>query len=489
MNRSINILSAAILCIGAVASVWPSTLPNVSSGTNWKRATGSINNCVLSMMISQLADQSKVTGTGVPVEFYAAVLSQDPNGWVAGVLNVRATFAGIGEAQIYPIEGESEVLDEFGRSFRFDSTPLQGSVSGTSFATTLTVRFVFARAIPTFPYLETVYADRDLTVTPKAFNVAAVTATEENIYGIAPAGWQSMNELPSQYTWASVSADMATAARTKLATANHALLDGDFHTYQELVLSQAEVAPILADSGLTQAQKDAAIRQLQLGKLLGKSTVHFCSSHGATGGFFAEPHPLGPGEDPPMDPLVPVDWASVARTTGSHISAPYRPLANRFVFMYSCQCGSSGSALLGAYHIGYQNTAAFGFPGVVFSTLVSGNTSSTVPYNDSNGDLIMTDKLTEHVNKLLGDLAQGSKSVDAMDPTNNAHPPRKFSHGANGINYAARMDMLRFGCPDARLRKVFRASSETDAAVKQFGDWGLLVKELLAVPMMEEEQP
>lgn len=65
----------------------------------------------------------------------------------------------------------------------------------------------------------------------------------------------------------------------------------------------------------------------------------------------------------------------------------------------------------------------------------------------------------------------------------------EFSHGANGINYAARMDMLRFGCPDARLRKVFRASSETDAAVKQFGDWGLLVKELLAVPMMEEEQP
>jgi hypothetical protein len=38
----------------------------------------------------------------------------------------------------------------------------------------------------------------------------------------------------------------------------------------------------------------------------------------------------------------------------------------------------------------------------------------------------------------------------------------EFSHDANGIGFAARMEMLRFGRQDCRA-----------SAVKPFGDWGL----------------
>jgi hypothetical protein len=45
----------------------------------------------------------------------------------------------------------------------------------------------------------------------------------------------------------------------------------------------------------------------------------------------------------------------------------------------------------------------------------------------------MTDKLTGHVNSLLGEMASGMHASAALDDANNEYPPRKVSHGAAGI--------------------------------------------------------
>lgn len=463
---------------------------NVLSGPTWKAVIASRNNCVLKVKTGGMADQYVVTGTGVPVEFYALVVGQDPNqnGWTAAIESVQVAVSGVGEAQIYPLTGETALLQNFGRRFRFDSTALSGSAAGTSFTVTVTVRFRLTRPASPPPNVETTHADIALQVSAKAFNLATVTATSVNNLSSAPSGWQAMNDLPSRYRWASVSSDMATEARTKLAAANHALLEGDFHPYAEHAVSPAELNAILQNGQLTQAQKDAAVRELKLSKLLGKSTVHFCSSHGATGGFYAEPDPPG-SEEQAVNPPVLVDWASVARTVGAEASAPWRPLMTRFVFLYSCLCGSSAAAVLNAYRInGRANAAAFAFNGSVFSTLKAGDTTAILPYNDANGNLLMTDKLTLQASALLERPASGDTPVTVLDDINNSFPPRKFGYGSAGVNYAPRLNLSRHGDAYARLRRIYRTSSESDLGFKQFGDWGLLEKELIPCEM-EEENP
>ncbi|MCZ7580326.1 MAG: hypothetical protein M5U21_05845 [Fimbriimonadaceae bacterium] len=128
------------------------------------------------------------------------------------------------------------------------------------------------------------------------------------------------------------------------------------------------------------------------------------------------------------------------------------------------------------------NVAIFGFNDNVMSTLKAGDRSQYVPYNNANGDLIMVDKLTLHVEALLGDLAAGRHAVDSVDNANYYCPPRAFAHGSDGINYMRVLNMQRSGDPDATLHTIYQRSTETNANWVRFGDWGLVKKEFAPFP-------
>ncbi len=130
------------------------------------------------------------------------------------------------------------------------------------------------------------------------------------------------------------------------------------------------------------------------------------------------------------------------------------------------------------------NVAIFGFNDNVMSTLKAGDRSQFVPYNNANGHLIMVDKLTLHVQALLGDLAAGSRTELALAAANFAYPPRTFGYGDNGsgINYMKLLNMSLSGDPDATLHTIYQRSTETSANWVRFGDWGLVKKEFATFP-------
>jgi hypothetical protein len=146
------------------------------------------------------------------------------------------------------------------------------------------------------------------------------------------------------------------------------------------------------------------------------------------------------------------------------------------VWLYSCSCGIVNPP--GAFHIGGINTAVFGFNDVVYSTLYNGNTSNDQPYNDSSGNLIMTDKLTGHVNALLGNMANGIRSGQALVTANQEFPPRKFSHGSMGINLMDVMNMSLGGDAFATWRTIYIGSATAGPEFVQFGNWGLVTREM-----------
>lgn len=180
-----------------------------------------------------------------------------------------------------------------------------------------------------------------------------------------------------------------------------------------------------------------------------------------------------------------VNWADIYATSGSKIIAETRDLKNRFAFLYSCLCGV-GSGPKSAFHHGSSdaNVAIFGFNDNVMSTLKAGDRSQYVPYNNANGDLIMVDKLTLHVEALLGDLAAGNRTELALAAANFAYPPRTFGYGdyVSGINYMKLLSMSMSGDPYATLHKIYRHSTETDANWVKFGDWGLVKKAFAPMP-------
>lgn len=267
--------------------------------------------------------------------------------------------------------------------------------------------------------------------------------------------------------WAAVSQLGASRARSTLPQANYHMLPGDLHTYAELVVSQSEYDQV--------AGNPSALRALQLTKLLGMSTLLFNFSHGVTGGFYDD-----------ANPMQLADWASCARTTAVPIVSEFRNLMCRFVFMYSCLCGATPSAIRTAFQMEINNpvgnTACFCFSESVFSTLYAGNLKDDQPYNSPGGALLMTDKLSLHADRLMRQLAGGERAFAALSNANNAFPPRKFSHGANGVNYTDVHFMANVADGDARLHTVYRRQSESDTDWIQFGTWGLLSKLLAPHP-------
>jgi hypothetical protein len=461
VNRSLRTIFGCI-AIGAAAMA-PSQL---SSDWNFKKFTFEAYGWRCYILIQGLGDGTFMTGTGVDCLFGANVDEwlDTEHLWLGYVERVEVLYEGQ-SAQIYPLSGDPVSQTAFGRFFRYDSTQAAGSGAGTQVPVKLKVKFRF---VPYYaPELFDEFVDQEITVNPKAVNVATTAATTRPTPpGATPPGWQNVN-LPENFTWEAVSQDSATVARNKLPLANYALYNDILHLYSTLAATQAEV-----DS----AGNPPAVRALQLTKLLGASTAFFNSSHGQTGGFYDD-----------ADPMQLVDWASCKRTTAPQMVGQYRNLMCRFVFLYSCQCGANEFSLRDAFHHGtYQaiaNTACFAFTESVFSTLKAGILANDLAYNRSDGTLALKDKLSLHVNDLLTKLASGIKAGQALAEANDAFPPRKYSHSSpNGVNYIDVLFMVNRGDNEARLHHVYRKTSESDANFLQFETWGLANKTWTAIP-------
>lgn len=429
------------------------------------------NNCVLKLQVTGIGHgdggaSAKVTGTGVEAFYAAGVIEQDPSEdpfWFATVKTVEIFVGGSSKtAQVYPLETDPPTpIQGICRQFRFDSTVAGGSVSGTTL--TITLKGTFHLDKFTWVYLGHLWVpikvdeedfEMELPVSPVVFNVGLANATQVDATTL-PTGWttwQGMNDIGSQYYWAAVSQDMASAASSQLPQAGYAMLNGDLHAKSDLVLV---------------GQGDP------LTKLMRQSTVAFNSSHGTTSGV----------SDKDAEPSNWVNWADINATSGSEIVAETRDLKNRFAFLYSCLCGV-GSGPKSAFHHGgtEKNVAIFGLNDIVMSTLKAGDRSQYVPYNNANGDLIMVDKLTLHVEALLGDLAAGGRSELALAGANFAYPPRTFGYGEDGINYMQLLNMNMSGDNYSTLCTIYRHSSETNADWVQFGDWGLVKKAVAPMP-------
>ncbi len=435
-----------------------------SSGWNFKKLTFEAYGWRCYILIDGLGDGAFMTGTGVNCLFGANIAELvDPYSEWFGHIDKVEVFYGGQSAQIYPIPGDSTPRMDVGRFFRYDSTQGAGSANGTPVPIRLRVDFHFETIEGP---VENAHEIREITVTPKAVNVATTAATtQETPSGALPPGWQYVN-LPDDYTWQAVSGESAAAAREKLPLANYALSEGTLHLFSALVATQAEVDA---------AGNPPAVRTLQLSKLLGASTALFTSSHGQTGGFYDD-----------ANPMQLVDWASCERTTASLMINQFRNLMCRFNFFYSCQCGANEYAIRSAFHLGttpISNTACFAFSESVFSTLYAANQKNGQPYNLPDGTLLMTDKLSLHVGDLLTRLASGTTAGQALAETNEAFPPRKYSTSSpNGVNYTDVLFMVNRGDSQARLHTVYRQSTETDANFLQFETWGLLNKSWAALP-------
>lgn len=95
----------------------------------------------------------------------------------------------------------------------------------------------------------------------------------------------------------------------------------------------------------------------------------------------------------------------------------------------------------------------------------------------------MVDKLSGHVERLLGEMVIGRKASEALSTANADFPPRKFSHAENSINLMDVLPMARSGDADTTLHKIYRSAGESDQLVQQFGEWGLVIKEIVAMPI------
>lgn len=424
--------------------------------------------------IRGLGDQTYITGTGVTALYIAKVIVQPtpPNGWY-GHLDKVELIIGDKTAQIYPIDSDPSIgeLKDYARNFRYDSTDKPCAADGsTTVNVKLRADFHFIKYGPpppdppggTPPIIASEHEIVEVDVNPKVINLASFNATNRDLFGVPP-GWQEMSRLPNEYYWSSVSKLSATEARGQMVNANYAMTQGDWHLYSDIALSQTEY-----DS----ASNPPILRALQLTKLLGQSTVWFNSSHGESGGF---------NDD--SDPLKLVDWSSCLRTVGDGQQGPFRNLMCRFAFLYSCLCAQSPSNVMNAFRMGpthapVSNSGFFGFNDIVFSTLYEGNSQPDQPYNQLKGGIIMTDKLSLHAAKLLNELSEGRVASAALQATNNAYPPRKFSHGSNGVNYTDVLSMVFSGDPDATLHTIYRKTAETNTDFLQFGNWGLLERAL-----------
>ncbi|HRK20613.1 MAG TPA: hypothetical protein PLX06_02310 [Fimbriimonadaceae bacterium] len=446
----------------------------ISSTPTSKSNTVQSHDATCKVEIRGLGDGTYMTGTGVSALYIAKVIVQPtpPNGWYGHLDSVELTI-GDKTAQIYPIPTDPAAgqLMDFARSFRYDSTDKPCAADGT---TTVNVKlrayFHFVKYGPPPPnppggdppIIASEPEVVEIDVNPKVINIASFNATSRDLFG-APAGWQAMSPLPNEYLWSSVSQLGATEARGQLTNANYALAEGDLHPYSSVALSQAE---------FDGAGNPQALRALQLTKLLGKSTLWFNSSHGESGGF-----------NDNSDPLQLVDWASCLRTVGEGQQGSVRNLMCRFAFLYSCLCAKNPASVMSAFRMGQTNAAIsnsgfFGFNEFVFSTLYEGNSQPDQPYNQANGGIIMTDQLSQHAKELLTEMARGTKAEVARVAANDACPPRKFSHGANGVNYTDPLPMMFWGDHDATLRTIYRKSTELGVDFLQFGSWGLLERAL-----------
>ena len=161
---------------------------------------------------------------------------------------------------------------------------------------------------------------------------------------------------------------------------------------------------------------------------------------------------------------------------------------NRIVFLYSCDCflGNGYNAVQNFHQCG-GNEAVFGFDGIVMSTLYSHDAAALVDYNDQNGTLLMTDKLTGHVGALLGAMAGGTRARQALDAANNSCPPRTPAGSASGSPYTIykmglRNMKLSDGSDFATLHTIFKGFDGTSADCIVYGDWSLVFKEFTQMP-------
>lgn len=344
---------------------------NYSGNWSYRSMTQGKNNCVLKLQVTGIGNgddgsAAKITGTGVQATFAAGVIEQDPNDspfWYATVKEVEILVGGSSKtAQVYPLPTDPpSAIQGFSRLFRFDSTVVQPSPSGTAVTVTLKATFHLDKFV--WVYMGHMWVPvkvdeedfgMELPVSPIVFNVGLTNATQVDVSG-APPGWQNMNDPGSEYYWSTVSQEMASAASSLLSQAGYAGLGGSLHTKSDLVVV---------------GQGDP------LTKLTRQSTVAFNSSHGTTSGV----------SDKDAEPSNWVNWADINTTSGSMVIAATRDLKNRFVFLYSCLCGV-GSGPKSAFHHGSSdaNVAIFGFNDNVMSTLKAGDRSQFVPYNNANG--------------------------------------------------------------------------------------------------------
>ncbi|NMC33921.1 MAG: hypothetical protein GYA36_15870 [Veillonellaceae bacterium] len=463
--------------IGLLLSLNPALSSLATPPSSTKQASPITNgNVILNLSTSGFNDNWYITDTGVNFSattsgaFIADAVSQTWNRIELKKLELMFNDVADNVVNLYPLStttySDSGIKSFLTRGVRYDSSTFTSSAEGTTQKHTLIATYELRKIkpvavpIPPFGTIPLPIGEEDeyppeeqqisLDVSPKVVNTLLVNSTTLDGGG-PPSGWWPVNQ-PAGYSWPESAAEMVSAARSNIA--------GHFS------LTTSETAnPQSADFH----SRDTLISDPQ--KVLSKATVWFNTSHGLEAGV----------QD--KDGLL-IGWSNIASCFGSSNASFDRKLQLNMAFLYCCDCAKySGlsSALFGSTA---ENQAAVAFNVPIYTNLRAGDRTQTIPYNNSNGTVLLLDKLSSHTSTLMGSLSSGTTISQAIAIANELFPPRTYSHssspGVDTINYMKLADARLFGDPNARICTVYRPDSSNSSTI--------MINDYILIKLLDPQQ-
>lgn len=256
----------------------------------------------------------------------------------------------------------------------------------------------------------------EVTISPRAHNVALVTRTTVNVHG---------NPSPEPLSFPTVAELGATDAISKFTAAKHAVSAGTTHTESQFLTA------------------------------LGPATAVFVFSHGYVDGITS------------ADNLEFISWADMASNPLPSNIVPGRSLA----FFYSCSTNPNSYNAVSALGMGAPpnqrpKTAVVGFTFPLWSAHKPGDNSMQILQTEAN------DPISMHSQALLNKLCQGTAVGTAIEDVDLLHPCRTPVGAAETPTHLALMPTTRSGDPAARLCKVYLGGNVTPEIAS---DWYLIL--------------